>query len=80
MIFGRGSGGWTKGSDKQPAQLYDLKSDLAETTNLHDEEPELVQSLTLLMKSIVDNGRSTPGAKQKNDVQVKWQRFLKVAE
>jgi hypothetical protein len=30
------------------------------------------------MTSIVDNGRSTPGEKQKNDVQVKWRRFLAI--
>jgi arylsulfatase A-like enzyme len=80
MIFGRGSGGWTKGNDEHPAQLYNLKSDLAETSNLYAEEPKLAQSLTMLMKSIVENGRSTPGAKQKNDVQVKWRRFLKATK
>ena len=76
MIFGRGSGGWGKGSDKHPAQLYDLASDLGETTNLYAERPELVKELTALMKSIVENGRSTPGTHQKNDVQVNWRRFL----
>lgn len=78
LIFGRGSGGWTKGNDAHPAQLYDLASDLGETTNLYLEKPDLVQELTILMTSIVDNGRSTPGEKQKNDVQVKWRRFLAI--
>jgi arylsulfatase A-like enzyme len=76
MIFGPGSGGWSKGRDEHPGQLYDLSTDLAETTNLYLEKPELVQQLTSLMQSIVGDGRSTPGAKQKNDVKVKWRRFL----
>jgi hypothetical protein len=31
VIFGPGSGGWSKGRDDQPAQLYNLDEDLGET-------------------------------------------------
>jgi len=78
MIFGTGSGGWTKGQDNHPAQLYNLADDLAETTNLYAEKPELVTEFTALMETLVTTGRSTPGPAQKNDVQVIWKRFLKI--
>jgi arylsulfatase A-like enzyme len=78
IIFGRGSGGWTKGEAKPaaPAQLYNLATDLGETTNLHAKHPERVAELTALMEELVTKGRSTPGPAQKNDVPVQWRRFL----
>lgn len=76
MIFGRGSGGWGKGSDGQPAQLYNLGDDIAETNNLYGERKKTVAELTALMDQLVRNGRSTPGAAQNNDVKVRWRRFL----
>jgi len=72
LIFGRGSGGWSKGGDEQPGQLYDLADDLGETKNLHAERPEVVAELTALMKKIISEGRSTPGAPQENDTEMKW--------
>ena len=38
---------------------------------LHD---ETAQELTALLEKYVSEGRSTPGPKQKNDVEVKWDR------
>ena len=76
MIFGQGSGGWGKGQDSYPAQLYNLREDIGETKNLYADRPELVTSLTQLMDETVRNGRSTPGAPQSNDVEVKWRQFL----
>ena len=76
LIFGRGSGGWGKGIDEQPAQLYNLADDLAEEKNLHAAKPEIVAELAALMGKIVDEGRSTPGAKRANDVPFNWKRFL----
>jgi len=75
MIFGKGSGGWTKGGDEHPAQLYNLADDLGETRNLYVEKPELVTELTALMEQLVNKGRSTPGPEQKNDVPVEWKKF-----
>ncbi|MCK4999616.1 MAG: arylsulfatase [Anaerohalosphaera sp.] len=48
-------------------QLYDLDEDIGETENLHDKYPEVVHRLTGLLEKYVVNGRSTPGAVQKNN-------------
>lgn len=76
LIFGQGSGGWTKGKDEHPAQLYNLDDDLGETVNLYGQHPKIVAELTQLMRQIVIDGRSSPGNKSKNDVVVKWDRFM----
>jgi hypothetical protein len=76
LIFGPGSGGWSKGDGTHPAQLYNLAEDLAETKNLYADKPEMVAELTALMDRIVAVGRSTPGAAQPNDVPVNWKRFM----
>ena len=77
LEFCPGSGGWGKPGDADastqglPAvQLYDLTSDIGETKNLQSAHPEIVAKLTSLLESQVANGRSTPGAKQPNDVKV----------
>ena len=81
VIFDTGSGGWTKGAGQPaaPGQLYDLSSDLGETTNLYTKHPERVAQLTALMEKLVSNGRSTPGPKAQNDVPVQWRKFYKPA-
>ena len=76
LIFGPGSGGWGKGRDEQPAQLYDLADDLGEMKNLYTERPDKVKELTALMERLVNNGRSTPGPMQKNDQPFDWKRFM----
>ena len=76
LILGPGSGGWGKGRDEQPAQLYRLDNDLAESHNLYAEQPKIAAELTALMEALVRKGRSTPGEPQSNDVPVKWKRFL----
>jgi len=73
LIFGRGSGGWTKGEDAHPAQLYHLEDDLSERKNRCADEAETVTELNELMRRLVDDGRSTPGAVQGNDVPVRWE-------
>lgn len=75
LIFGSGSGGWSKGGDALPGQLFNLAEDLSESHNRFAERPELVAELTERMARIVAEGRSTPGAKQANDVPVKWSRI-----
>ena len=62
---------------RPPVQLYDLASDLGERRNLAAEQPQLVAELTTLMETLVENGRSTPGTPQHNDVPVNWRKFLK---
>lgn len=66
-----GSGGWGSGGDQsQPVQLYDLADDLGETKNLAAAMPEKVAEMKALLEKLITNGRSAPGAKQKNDVEV----------
>lgn len=72
-----GSGGWSAprpGKDDQsklpPVQLYDMVADIGEKTNMADKETEVVDKLTKLLEKYVGDGRSTPGAPQKNAVAV----------
>ncbi len=62
-----------------PVQLYDLATDLGEQRNLADKKPDLVKEMLALMDKLVTEGRSTPGAKQANDVPVNWQRHMPTA-
>lgn len=76
LVFGPGSGGWGKGRDDHPAQLYNLADDLGETRNLYAERREMVKELTALMEKLVNDGRSTPGQIQKNDQPFDWKQFM----
>ena len=78
LAFCPGSGGWTNPMPGKPAQLkklaaherlqlFDMEADPAETSNLSGKHRELVQELTQLAEKYIADGRSTPGAKQKND-------------
>ena len=51
-------------------QLYDMTADISERRNLQAEHPEVVKQLTALLEKYVADGRSTPGAPQKNDVAI----------
>ncbi|NBQ44341.1 MAG: hypothetical protein EBU23_18245, partial [Mycobacteriaceae bacterium] len=54
----------------EPAQLYDLAADLGETKNLAAQEPARLAEMKALLEKLITEGRSTPGAAQKNDVKV----------
>ncbi len=78
LIFGRGSGGLSKGgTEPLPMQLYNLADDIGESKNLSTARPDIVAELTRKMTEIVDHGRSTPGPPEQNDVTVDWKRFLR---
>lgn len=71
------SGGWSApkpgspdAADLPPVQLYDLTQDIAERKNLQAGEAEVVARLTALLQRYIDEGRSTPGQRQANDVPV----------
>lgn len=75
LLLARGSGGWTspkEGMAKKAgapiAQLYDLQSDPAETTNLYQQHPEIAERLLAQLTADVNRGRSTDGADSKNDL------------
>ena len=79
LIFARGSGGWSPPREPEaakqglpPIQLYHLGNDPGERKNLQADHPDIVQRLTKLLQSYVDQGRSTPGAAQKNHRQVEF--------
>ncbi|MBM3881365.1 MAG: arylsulfatase [Verrucomicrobia bacterium] len=55
------------------AHLYNLATDLGETTNLAAAQPQRVATLTALLEELIQNGRSTPGPAQTNDAPL--QRF-----
>ena len=72
------SGGWSvpkPGSQEAkhlPAvQLYDMAQDVGERTNEYEAHPEIVERLMKLLRKYIADGRSTPGAPQKNDVPIK---------
>ncbi|MBL9188223.1 MAG: arylsulfatase [Opitutaceae bacterium] len=81
LLLCPGSGGWSPPtanptqwlpaeradlSKLPPFQLYDLAADPAETKNLAAAHPEIVQRLGRAMRELIERGRSTPGAPQKN--------------
>lgn len=55
-------------------ELYDLAKDPAQKTNRYATEPATVKELAALLERYVTDGRSTPGPKQKNDVDVIWDK------
>jgi len=74
LLFGSSSGGrsdpmpGSKALDQlPPIQLYDMAKDVGERNNEYAAHPEIVEKLTKLMEKYVAEGRSTPGAPQKND-------------
>ena len=72
-----GSGGWSLPRDPQAmrqglprTQLYDMGGDVGEKANVQEKHPDVVGRLTKLLEKYVAEGRSTPGAPQKNAVEV----------
>jgi arylsulfatase A-like enzyme len=66
-----GSGGWGSGGDQtQPVQLYHLANDLGETQNLAATQPKKLGEMQAVLEELITNGRSTPGPKQPNDIEV----------
>jgi arylsulfatase A-like enzyme len=72
-----GSGGWSAprpGKDDTSrlplVQLYNLGRDVGEQQNVEAQHPEVVAQLTALLEKYVAAGRSTPGAPQRNTVEV----------
>ena len=82
LLMCPGSGGWTKpkptaklwkkleAEGKPTVQLYDITKDIGEQKNLAAGMPKKVESMRALLKKQVEDGRTTPGPKQSNDVPI----------
>lgn len=76
-----GSGGWSyprPGEECEglpPIQLYDLDADVGERQNVYDRYPEVVNKLKALLTRYVEDGRSTPGARQENAGGIAWKQL-----
>ena len=76
-----GSGGW---SDPKPGeetgdlrfQMYDLSQDIKERKNVIEDYPKLASELRNILKTYIENGRSTPGEKQNNTGARIWDTIL----
>lgn len=84
LLLSPSSGGWSfpkPGTDDEViktlplVQLYNMKTDPAEKNNVYAERPEVVKELKDLMIKYVKEGRSTPGAPQKNDGPEVWKQL-----
>lgn len=83
LLLSASSGGWSAPTPTDtlaldslpPIQLYNMKDDPSETTNVEAEHPEIVSRLCALMAKYVREGRSTPGAPQKNDGEYPWKEL-----
>ncbi len=84
LLVAKGSGGWSYPSNWQinnqkldlpEMQLYNLKDDIGETKNLITEKPEKAIELKNVLKKLILDGRSTPGAKQQNDAMEDWKQI-----
>ncbi len=73
---GNGEPAWLKKErsyepHSMPGELFNLREDLEQRDNRYEERPEVVQELKTLLERYKSDGRSTPGGKQKNDVEIK---------
>ncbi|WP_462337972.1 sulfatase family protein [Phocaeicola barnesiae] len=83
LLLSASSGGWSAPMPTDtlaldslpPVQLYNMKEDPSETTNVEAEHPEIVSRLRALMAKYVRDGRSTPGTPQKNDGEYPWKQL-----
>jgi arylsulfatase A len=67
LVMGLGSGGFTapafikpRAGDPVVGQLFNLKTDRQETTNVYAQHPEVVRRLSEMLKRIQRDGRSRP--------------------
>ena len=76
LVLCPGSGGWAYDDKKAYEQeenflqLYNMKEDPSERNNLCKKYSEQVQKMLEILSQIIENGRSTPGEKQQNEVKV----------
>lgn len=80
LAFCGDSGGWSEprpgkaGKAAGMVQLFDMQSDVGETKNVNADYPEEVKRLTERMESLIHEGRSTPGPRRANEVEVRLRK------
>ena len=57
-------------SHQHSGELYNVRDDLSQRHNLYAEKPEIVRKLNALLTKYKEEGRSTPGMPQSNDVEI----------
>jgi len=57
-------------------ELYNLRNDTSEQTNLFGQHPELEKEMLLKLTSYIEKGRSTPGLEQSNDDGNWWNQLV----
>ena len=88
LLLSPSSGGWSapKPNDKEAlkglpnVQLYNMNTDVSETTNVQAEHPEIVRELKALLIKYIEEGRSTPGIPQKNDGDGEWRQVREIRD
>jgi arylsulfatase A-like enzyme len=63
-------GSLATGGKQNPDQLFDLESDLSESRDVAKDTESVVDDLTSTLSRFIEQGRSTLGVRQKNDVSV----------
>ena len=57
-------------SKMPPIQLFNLADDPGETNNLQADQPDRVAKMKDMLSQVISNGRSTPGPRLQNDVEI----------
>lgn len=65
---------------ERPYELYDMRDDWRETTNVFAAHPDVVERLKAIATKIVREGRSTPGVAQRNDGPPLWPELTWIPE
>lgn len=81
LVLCPGSGGWSQPDNDAVraglpvVQLYNMQDDPGETVNLCDRHGDKVRDMLAELERLVAAGRSTPGPRQRNDIEVDiWKR------
>jgi arylsulfatase A-like enzyme len=82
LLLCPGSGGWASPRDDEAVrqglplvQLYNLRDDVGERRNRQAEQPERVRRMLARLRTLISEGRSTPGPRQPNDAEIDlWKR------
>ena len=80
VLLHAGSGGndFDIPDDDYPVQVYDMEKDPFETTNLYEQEKEVVKELKKLCLESIYNGRTSPGNNQPVETDGDWRQLAEL--